>query len=103
MKIAMSALAVLAVIGGVLQIPGVDDAVTKFLEPTFADSKYVHVEVAHRLGLARPDHRRGDRAWRGIAIAYRIWVGQPGTAARAARAVRARSTSSCRTSGTSTS
>src|SRR4029077_19351503 len=32
MKIAMSALAVLAVIGGLVQIPGIDDAVTKFLE-----------------------------------------------------------------------
>ena len=61
MKIAMSALAVLAVIGGLIQIPGIDDAVTKFLEPTFADSKYVHVEVEHRSGVARPGDRRADR------------------------------------------
>ena len=46
MKIAMSTLAVLALIGGVLQIPGIDDAITKFLDPTFADSKYAHTEVA---------------------------------------------------------
>ena len=46
MKIAMSTLAVLAVVGGVLQIPGVDDAITKFLDPTFADSRYAHTEVA---------------------------------------------------------
>src|SRR5262249_37657858 len=38
MKIAMSTLALLAVIAGVIQIPGIDDGVTKFLEPTFADS-----------------------------------------------------------------
>ena len=81
MKIAMSALAVLAVIGGVVQIPGVDDAITKFLEPTFADSKYVNVQVSTGpawvglvigalIGVA------------GIFIAYRIWVVRPGTSAR---------------------
>src|SRR5205085_9184758 len=45
MKIAMGGLAVLAVIGGVAQIPGVDDGVTKFLDPTFADSKFAHAQV----------------------------------------------------------
>ncbi len=81
MKIAMGTLAVLAVIGGVVQIPGIDDAVTRFLDPTFADSKYLHVEV------------RAAPAWvglvigaliaiAGIAIALRIYVRQPGTAAR---------------------
>ena len=82
MKIAMSALAVLAVIGGALQIPGVDDAVTKFLEPTFADSKYVHVEVSTGsawLGLIIG----AAIAVAGIAVAYRVWVAKPGTAARA--------------------
>src|SRR5690242_1438791 len=34
MKVAMGTLAVLAIIGGFLQIPGVDEAITKFLEPT---------------------------------------------------------------------
>ena len=38
MKIAMSVLAFGAVIGGVLQIPGVDRGVERFLDPTFADS-----------------------------------------------------------------
>ena len=38
MKIAMGALAVLATIGGVVQIPGVTDWLHNFLEPTFADS-----------------------------------------------------------------
>ena len=63
MKIAMSALAVLAVIGGLVQIPGVDDAVTKFLDPTFADSKYVHVE-----GLGT------GSAWLGLIIGAAIAV-----------------------------
>ena len=81
MKVAMSALAVLAVIGGVVQIPGIDDAVTKFLEPTFADSKYVHVEVSTGpawLGLVIG----ALIAVAGISIAYRIWVRQPGTSRR---------------------
>jgi NADH-quinone oxidoreductase subunit L len=81
MKIAMSALAVLAIIGGVIQIPGVDDGITKFLEPTFADSKYVHVQVGTGpawLGLIIG----ALIAVGGIFIAFRIWVAQPGTAAR---------------------
>ena len=61
MKIAMSTLAVLAVVGGVLQIPGVDDAVTRFLAPTFADSKYSHTEVASAPRLGGPRDRRTHR------------------------------------------
>jgi NADH-quinone oxidoreductase subunit L len=79
MKVAMGALALLAVIGGVVQIPGVDDAVMRFLAPTFADS---------HLARAQPS---SSAAWIGlvigaaiaicgIAIAYRIWVAKPGTA-----------------------
>jgi NADH-quinone oxidoreductase subunit L len=81
MKIAMSALAVLAVIGGLVQIPGVDDAITKFLEPTFADSKYVHVEVSAGpawLGLVIG----ALIAVSGVFIAYRIYIAQPGTSTR---------------------
>ena len=78
MKIAMSALAVLAVLGGLVQIPGIDDAVTKFLAPTFADSKYAHLEVATRsawIGLVIG----ALIAIAGITIAYRIWVARRGT------------------------
>ena len=39
MKIGMSVLGFLALVGGVLQIPGVDEVVFNFLEPTFADSE----------------------------------------------------------------
>jgi NADH-quinone oxidoreductase subunit L len=81
MRIAMSTLALLAVIGGVVQIPGVDDAVTRFLEPTFADSKYAHVDVKAGpawLGLVVG----AVIAVAGITIAYRIWIARPGTAAR---------------------
>ena len=51
MKIAMGMLALLAVVGGALQIPGVDDAVSRFLAPTFADSSLAH---ARRRRPARP-------------------------------------------------
>ena len=81
MKIAMGALAVLAVVGGLVQIPGIDDAITRFLEPTFADSKYVHVEVSAGpawLGLVIG----ALIAIAGVTIAYRIWVAQPGTSLR---------------------
>ncbi len=78
MKIAMSILALLAVIGGVIQIPGVDDGITKFLEPTFATSKYAHVEVPTRpawIGLIIG----AGIAIVGISIAYRLWVVKPET------------------------
>jgi NADH-quinone oxidoreductase subunit L len=80
MKIAMGALAVLALVGGAVQIPGVDDAVTRFLDPTFADSRFAHVHVstgAAWLGLIIG----AAIAVAGIAVAYRIWVAQPGSAA----------------------
>ncbi len=80
MKVAMGLLALLAIVGGFVQVPFVDDVVTKFLDPTFADSKYIHLQPSDSLitvglilgtllGLA------------GIALAYRIWVLKPGSAA----------------------
>src|SRR4051794_22521009 len=83
MRLAMGVLAVLATIGGFLQVPfGVDDAVDNFLEPTFAGSKYygalspsdsftlLGLGTGAILGIA------------GIALAYRIWVQRPGTSER---------------------
>jgi NADH-quinone oxidoreductase subunit L len=81
MKLAMGALAVLAVIAGALQIPGVDDVVTRFLSPTFANSKFANVDI--RTGSAWLGLIIGAAiAVVGIAIAYRIWVAAPGTATR---------------------
>jgi NADH-quinone oxidoreductase subunit L len=54
MKVAMGTLAVLAVIGGVVGIPGVTDTLEKFLEPTFADSRFADTapsEGAEWIGL----------------------------------------------------
>jgi NADH-quinone oxidoreductase subunit L len=83
MKIAMGALAVLATVGGFIQLPfGIVDAVDKFLQPSFRDSKYFEplkasdsftllgLAIGATLGIA------------GIAVAYRVWVQRPGTAAQ---------------------
>jgi NADH-quinone oxidoreductase subunit L len=81
MKIAMSALAVLAVIGGVLQIPGVDNGIEHFLAPVFADSPLSHTEAttgADWIGLAIG----ALIAVAGIFVAYRIWIVAPGTSKR---------------------
>ncbi|HLY49581.1 MAG TPA: NADH-quinone oxidoreductase subunit L [Solirubrobacteraceae bacterium] len=73
MRIAMGTLAVLAVIGGAIQIPGVDDAVGRFLDPSFADSRLAHVQVA--TGASWVGLIIGALvAVAGITIAYRVWV-----------------------------
>jgi NADH-quinone oxidoreductase subunit L len=79
MKIAMSILALGAIIGGVLQIPGIDRGVQRFLEPTFADSiiaRHDPSTSAEWIGLVIG----AVIAIGGIVVAYRIWVLRPGTA-----------------------
>jgi NADH-quinone oxidoreductase subunit L len=79
MKVAMAVLAVLALIGGVLQIPGVDRSIERFLAPTFADSalaRSVPSTGADWVGLAIG----AAVAVVGIALAYRIWMVAPDTA-----------------------
>ncbi len=81
MKVAMSALAFLSVIGGVLAIPGVDNGIERFLAPTFADSYLVRSQpttASEWIGLAIG----AAIALTGITIAYRIWVVAPGTSTR---------------------
>ncbi len=81
MKVAMGTLALLALVGGVLQIPGVDAGINRFLSPTFADSHLTRAEPstsASWVGLVIG----AVVAVIAIAVAYRIWVAAPGTAAR---------------------
>ena len=63
MKVAMTGLAILTIIGGFIQIPWVDHVLETFLEPTFAGSELLRdgapVRRADRL---RPDHRHDHRA-----------------------------------------
>jgi NADH-quinone oxidoreductase subunit L len=81
MRIAMSILALGATGIGLIQIPKVDFVIDDFLRPTFATSPLYEPHTKNGLlifglvlgtaiGLA------------GIAIAYRIWVAQPGTATK---------------------
>jgi NADH-quinone oxidoreductase subunit L len=78
MRIAMGSLALLAIVAGALQIPGIDDKVSQFLRPTFADSKFLHADVptgASWVGLLIG----AAIALAGIGIAYRLWVASPAT------------------------
>jgi NADH-quinone oxidoreductase subunit L len=80
MRSAMAVLAVLATIGGFLQIPfGAVNAIDNFLEPSFAGSKYASLHASDgltTLGLVLG----AVLGLAGIALAYRVWVLQPGTA-----------------------
>ena len=80
MKVAMAPLAVLALIGGVLGIPGVADSLEHFLEPTFEDSRYLEThpsESAEWVGLAAG----GIIAIAGIFVAYTMFVKRRGMTA----------------------
>jgi NADH-quinone oxidoreductase subunit L len=87
MRIAMAVLAFLALFGGLVQVPGVDDAITKFLDPVFADSPLaaIHPSVAASwTGLAIG----AVISLAGIGIAYWIYVLRPGTSAALIRRLR---------------
>jgi NADH-quinone oxidoreductase subunit L len=81
MKVAMGALAVLAIVGGYVAIPGVDNVLEKFLEPTFADSRFADTHPstgAEWLGLVVG----GVIAILGIGLAWWVYLREPGTATR---------------------
>jgi NADH-quinone oxidoreductase subunit L len=81
MKAAMGPLAVLALVAGYIAIPGVDNVLEKFLEPTFADSRYADTGPstgAEWIGLVIG----GVISIIGIGLAWRIYIREPGTAAR---------------------
>jgi NADH-quinone oxidoreductase subunit L len=79
MKLAMSVLALLAIVAGVLQIPNVNESLHEFLHPTFHDVAvdtpsdgliYFGMALGAALGLL------------GIFIAHHVWVKNPGMSAR---------------------
>jgi NADH-quinone oxidoreductase subunit L len=76
MQAAMAVLAFLALFGGLVQIPGVDETITHFLEPTFADSKLAAIFPsvgAAWLGLAIG----AVVSLAGVGIAYLLYVVRP--------------------------
>jgi len=78
--VAMAVLAVGATGIGLIQIPNVDFVVDDFLRPSFAGSALY--EPHTRNGLLVFGLVLGTvLALAGIAIAYRVWVARPGTAA----------------------
>jgi NADH-quinone oxidoreductase subunit L len=80
MKFPMTVLALGAIVGGVLQIPGVDDSITRFLAPSFAGSRLYNLSGSVStdwIGLIVG----ALIAVLGISIAYRVYVAKPGTSA----------------------
>jgi NADH-quinone oxidoreductase subunit L len=73
----MTILGVLAVFGGVVQIPGVTHVVESFLDPTFADSRFAGVDVStgHNVLVLVAG---AICSIAGIAIAYDLYVRRPG-------------------------
>jgi NADH-quinone oxidoreductase subunit L len=83
MAIAMGVLALLAVVGGAVGIPGVTHTLETFLEPTFEDSAYLAPaaqpsETAEYLGLLVG----AAASVLGIALAYFLYIHRPGTTDR---------------------
>jgi NADH-quinone oxidoreductase subunit L len=80
MRAAMGVLACLALFGGLVQVPGVDEVITHFLEPTFEDSPLAAIVPsvgASWFGLAIG----AVIAVVGIGIAYWLYVLRPETPA----------------------
>jgi NADH-quinone oxidoreductase subunit L len=83
MGVPMAILAVFATFAGVLQIPGVTHVVENFLHPTFADSRFIDVEVSggyEALALVVG----AICSLTGIGLAYLFYVRNPGTTLRLA-------------------
>ena len=76
MRVAMGVLAFLALVGGLIQIPGVDDLLEKWLEPVFEASPLAHIHPSlaqDYIGLGIG----GVIALLGIGIAYYLYVARP--------------------------
>jgi NADH-quinone oxidoreductase subunit L len=81
MKFAMGALAVLSVVGGIVAIPGVTEWLRNFLDPTFADSKFINTQPtdsASWIGLIVG----AGIALAGITTAFVFYIRRPGTTAK---------------------
>jgi NADH-quinone oxidoreductase subunit L len=77
MKLAMGSLAVLALIGGLPQIPRVSDWLHTFLEPAFAESRfYAELEPSGTLTLIGLLVGAAI-AVTGVLVAYTLWVRRP--------------------------
>src|SRR6187549_327054 len=78
MKVAMGVLGVLALVGGLVQVPGVDHVIASFLDPVFHDSPLaeIHPSVGSEwVGLAIG----AATSLVGIGLAYLLYVARPET------------------------
>jgi len=76
MRVAMGVLAFLALFAGLVQVPGVDETITHFLDPVFADSPLAQIApsvAASWIGLAIG----AAISLAGIGIAYYAYVVRP--------------------------
>jgi NADH-quinone oxidoreductase subunit L len=87
MKLAMVILAGLAVVAGVLQIPGVTHVVENFLHPTFEDSRFAETDVSGSLE-ALALIVGAATALGGIGLAWLLYVRNPGSTLRLAERMR---------------
>jgi NADH-quinone oxidoreductase subunit L len=81
MRAAMAGLSFLALFAGLIQVPGVDEVVGKFLEPVFAESPLTQIHAstgAEWFGLAIG----AVISLVGIGIAYWLYILRPGTTAK---------------------
>ncbi len=80
MRVAMAILALGAIGAGLVQIPKTDFVIDDFLRPAFADSRLYETHTKNgllALGLALGT----VIALAGIAVAYRVWIARPESAA----------------------
>ncbi|HEU4599603.1 MAG TPA: NADH-quinone oxidoreductase subunit L [Solirubrobacterales bacterium] len=81
MRIAMGVLAFLALFAGFVQVPGVDETITHFLDPVFADSPLA--EIVPSVGASWFGLAIGAAiSLAGIGIAYFLYVASPETPRR---------------------
>jgi NADH-quinone oxidoreductase subunit L len=84
MRAAMAVLAFGALFAGLVQVPGIDETITHFLDPVFADSPLTEIVpsvAASWFGLAIG----GAISLAGIGIAYWLYVARPETPAELIR------------------
>jgi NADH-quinone oxidoreductase subunit L len=80
MKVAMGILAFLALFGGLVQVPGVDDVIGEFLEPVFHNSPLAAIHPTVAADWAGLGVGAAISVF-GIFIAYFFYVAQPATPA----------------------
>ncbi len=83
MKVAMGLLAVLAVVGGFIEVPGVDHILSSFLAPALAGAPLAAASHQPSTGAAWVGLIIGTIVGlAGISTVYVVYIRQPGTAAR---------------------